>query len=104
MAQRKIIWSRIAYLQRKNILLYWFERNQSNVFSKKLLKQTQLATKQLTKFPYLGKPTDIIDVRVYIMGDYSLFYRVFDLSIDVVTFWDNRQDPEILKILLSLNE
>jgi plasmid stabilization system protein ParE len=104
MAQRKIIWSRIAYLQRKNILIYWSERNQSNVFSKKLLKQTQEATRQLAKFPYLGKSTDIKDVRVYVLGDYSLFYRVFDLSIDVVTFWDNRQDPEILKILLSLNE
>ena len=102
MAQRKVIWSKIAYLQRKSILLYWFNRNKSNVFSIKLLRQTKEATKQLSQLPYLGKPTDIKNIRVYIMKDYSLFYSHTDTEIQVVCFWDNRQDPEILETLLSL--
>ena len=103
MAIRKIIWSRTAYLQRKNILLYWVDKNKSNIFSIKLLKQTQKATKQLAQFPYLGKVTDIENVYCFAMGNYNLYYTFSsELDIQIVTFWDNRQNPEILNVLISL--
>lgn len=102
MAKRKVIWSKTAYLQRKIVLLYWLENNKSNTYSIKLLQETKVATNQLIKFPYLGMLTDIPDVYCYTMGNYNLYYMVTNENIQIVCFWDNRQNPEILKSLLSL--
>lgn len=101
MAERKVIWSKTAYLQRKSILLYWLQRNKSNAYPKKLLGEIEKNTKQLSEFPEIGKPTDITNVRVLAMGNYSIFYTYSKTKIKVVSFWDNRQDPEIVKNLLS---
>lgn len=104
MAKRKITWSKTAYLQRKSILLYWLQRNKSNAYPKKLLTEIQKNTKQLSEFPEIGKPTDIKNVRVLAMDNYSIYYTHTKTKIQVVTFWDNRQDPEILKNLLLLSQ
>lgn len=104
MVKRKIIWSKTAYFQRKNILLYWLHRNKSNVYSKKLLLEISKNAENLIKFPDLGKPTDITNIRVLVMNNYSLFYTYSKTEIIIVTFWDNRQDPELLEIILSSSE
>lgn len=34
------------------------------------------------------------------LGNYSIFYKIFDEKIIITAFWDNRQDPKkLLKIL-----
>ncbi len=104
MAKRKVIWAKTAYLQRKLVLLYWLEHNNSNTYSLKLMQETKKATDQLLKFPYIGLVSDIPDVYCYIIGNYNLYYIVTDENIQVVCFWDNRQNPIILKSLLSLFE
>jgi len=86
MAVRKVIWSRTAYLQRKSILFFWVERNKSNTYSLKLLKQTKLATQQLAKLPFIGKNTDIENIRVYVMGNYKIYYSFTETEIQVVCF------------------
>ena len=101
MAKRKIVWSNTAYIQRKKILIYWIELNKSNTYSIKLLQQTKEATKLLSEFPEIGKQVDIKNVRCFVMGNYSLYYTIDSLKINIVTFWDNRQDPETLDTLLS---
>lgn len=101
MAKRKIIWSRSAYLQRQEILKFWVKNNFSTTYSEKLLNETAISTRQLANSPYIGKPSDIPNIRVYVMGHYNLFYSFTENEIQVVCFWDNRQDPEILKVLLS---
>ena len=77
MAKIKVIWSRTAYLQRKIILLFWVENNKSTTYSKKLVVEIKKATTQLSKFPNLGKPTDIKSVYCYVMGIYNLYYNPF---------------------------
>ena len=102
MAKIKIVWSRIAYLQRKIILLYWIENNKSSTYSIKLASEIKKSTTQLSKFPNLGKPTDIDTVNCYIIGNYSLYYINTVNQIQIVSLLDNRQDPKISKLLLSL--
>jgi plasmid stabilization system protein ParE len=104
MAKIKIIWSRTAYLQRKIILLYWIENNKSSTYSLKLASEIKKATTQLSKFPYLGKSTDIDTVNCYIIDNYSLYYIHTDNQIQIVSLLDNRQDPKISKLLLSFFE
>jgi hypothetical protein len=104
MAKIKVVWSRTAYLQRKIILLFWVENNKSSAYSKKLLLEIRKATSQLSKYPNLGKPTDIDSINCYVMGNYSLYYKIEVFEIQIICFLDNRQNPKISKLLLSLFE
>ena len=100
MAKRNVVWTRTADIQFVGILEYWVKRNKSNAYSKKLVKLVSERTKQIAKNPLIYKKTDIEDVRVASLDNFSIFYKVFDKAIIITAFWDNRQDPKkLLKIL-----
>lgn len=94
----KVNWSPLAQEKRKNILEYWKEQNRNSTYSIKLNSLFKEAVQQLAKFPYLGRASDIEGVRVKIVRDYLLFYEVTKSSIEILTVWDSRQDPDELKI------
>lgn len=94
----EIVWSPTAQQKRKEILSYWKERNSSDSYSRKLNSLFIKAVKQLSKFPYIGRSSDIEGVRVKIVRDYLLFYQVKENAVEILTIWDSRQDPEELKI------
>jgi len=94
----RVVWSPIAQEKRKEILSYWKERNASSTYSHKLNKLFIAATQQISKFPGIGKPTDIDGVRVKIIRDYLLFYEKVEDEIRILTIWDSRQNPEKLEI------
>lgn len=49
----------------------------------------------IAQFPFMFKSTSINDdVRIgFISKQTSLFYKVTDTSIQLLFFWDNRQEP-----------
>lgn len=93
----KVIWSPLAQQKRKNILTYWNKHNSSTTYSRKLNSLFIEATKQLSKFPYIGRKSDINAIRVKIVRDSLLFYEVTDSVIEILTIWDSRQDLDELK-------
>ncbi|HCX23929.1 MAG: addiction module toxin RelE [Flammeovirgaceae bacterium] len=95
---RKVIWSPLAQQKRKEILLYWIERNKSKDFSRKLNKLFIQAANLLAKHPNIGQLTDYHQVRVKIVRDYLLFYEYTESTIFILTIWDSRQNPEKLKL------
>lgn len=100
MAKRNVVWTRTADLQFVGILEYWVKRNNSNTYSKKLVKLVSERTKQIAEEPLIYKATDFKNVRVASLGNFSIYYKVFDEKIIITAFWDNRQDPKkLLKIL-----
>ena len=100
MAKRNVIWTRTADLQFVGILEYWVKRNKSNSYSKKLVRLVSKRTSQISKNPFIYKPTDFKDIRVASLGNFSICYKITDEQIIVTAFWDNRQDPKkLLKIL-----
>ncbi len=100
MAKRNVVWTRTADVQLAGILEYWVNRNKSAAYSKKLLKLVIERTSQISEHPFLYKKTDFKDVRVASLGNFSIYYRVFEKEIVISAFWDNRQAPEkLLKIL-----
>ncbi|MCB9203126.1 MAG: type II toxin-antitoxin system RelE/ParE family toxin [Flavobacteriales bacterium] len=100
MVRRKVIWSKQAYNQRREVLNYWSKRNGNNTYSKKLLSKINDTTKRLANFSYAGKLTDLKGVYIFIMGNYSIFYQVNKMQIEILCFWDNRRNPSILDDLL----
>lgn len=100
MAQKEIIWTETAARQRKSILEYWVQRNQSPTYSLKLLRLSNEKANLVANNPLLYKAAEFPDTRVAAMGHFSLFYKIQDGAIIITAFWDNRQDPkELLKLL-----
>jgi plasmid stabilization system protein ParE len=96
MAQKKIIWTETAARQRKSILEYWVQRNQSASYSLKLLRLSNEKAIIIAENPLIYKVAEFPDTHVAAMGHFSLFYKITDESIIITGFWDNRQDPKKL--------
>jgi plasmid stabilization system protein ParE len=100
MAQKKIIWTETAAQQRKSILEYWVQRNQSTTYSLKLLRLSNEKANLIADNPLTYRDAEFPDTHVAAMGHFSLFYKIKEDTIIITAFWDNRQDPkELLKVL-----
>jgi plasmid stabilization system protein ParE len=100
MAQKKIIWTETAARQRRSILEYWFQRNQSPTYSLKLLRLSNEKANLIAENPLIYKAAEFPDTHVAAMGHFSIFYKISDDAIIITAFWDNRQDPkELLKLI-----
>jgi toxin YoeB len=81
----RIIWSALALQQKKEIFDFWNERNKSKVYSRKLNKLINDAAELILTHPKLGRKTDFQDVRLKIVRDYWLAYRVKQDRIQILT-------------------
>lgn len=100
MDEFRVIWTRTALDQRNSIFEYWNKRNKNRRFSIKLNLAIQERLKNLKSQPEIGKKSVVKGVRVISMRHYSIFYLIEDNSIYIISFWDNRQDPEkLLKLV-----
>ena len=90
---KQIIWSRLAHLDRFQILDYWIKRNKSVIYSKRLNQIFENTAYLISKHPKIGKETDVPNVRIKITKDYFFTYRETESSIEILTIWDSRQDP-----------
>jgi plasmid stabilization system protein ParE len=88
---KQIIWSLRAHQDRKEILQYWRLKNQSATYSKKLNELFKKAVEIFVKHPQIGRKTDIKNIRVKLVRDYLIILLI-------LTIWDNRRNPEELKI------
>ena len=92
MAKRNIVWTKTAVEQRRQVLKYWTIRNGSDQYARKLIKITADKIKLIEKYPASGTETDFVDIRMSAMGHFSICYKITDVNIIIVAFWDNRQD------------
>lgn len=90
---KRIIWSRLAHLDRFQILEYWIDRNKSNIFSRRLNQIFEDTADLISKHPQMGKETDVMNVRIKIVQVYFFTYRETETTIEILTIWDSRQDP-----------
>ena len=92
MAGKKIIWSARASVELKKTLEFYTERNKSSRYSQKLLGEIESIMKMVSKNEQIGRLTSNKSTRVIPMKVYLIFYDVKDQNIEIVSFWDNRQD------------
>lgn len=96
---RKIVWSSRAEREYLSIIVYRNKRNKSTLYSKKLIAEVQRKEKYILQNP--TTPAIMYDGglrRVLVFDHYSIIYKMIENDIYVVAFWDNRQEPESLKI------
>ena len=100
----KITWSAVAKIQYYDTLIFWNEHNQSNEYSKRIRAKIKETFSKLSSYPKIGKErSEDKEVRqIIVLSHFSLCYRIYELKEDlteivIVTFWDNRNDPNKLK-------
>ena len=89
MAKRKIIWSSQAKIDLFEILDFFYHRNGTITYSKKLNSTFRKSVRLLAKHSDIGVPTDIHNIRNLIEGDYSRFYKIESDTVEILTIWDN---------------
>ncbi|MDP3359826.1 MAG: type II toxin-antitoxin system RelE/ParE family toxin [Lutibacter sp.] len=92
MVRKKIIWSLRAKKELKITLEYFNKRNGSTIYSLKILSEVEDLTKMLSKSEFIGRLTSNKRTRVIPMKDYLIFYEINNDKIEILSFWDNRQD------------
>ena len=94
MADKKIIWSIRASKELRNVLEYFNQRNKSTRYSLKLLNEIESLTRNLSKNESIGRLSSNKFTRVIPMKIYLIFYEINRDHIEIVSFWDNRQDKK----------
>lgn len=79
---------------------YWTKRNNSPAYAVKILIESTALSDLIAKYPESFKATEFEGVREAVMGNFSMYYRVDGDIINVLAFWDNRQDPDELHKIL----
>ncbi|KAA9325211.1 type II toxin-antitoxin system RelE/ParE family toxin [Adhaeribacter soli] len=93
---KRIIWSKEAKQDRREILEFWFQRTGNKKYSRKLAKQFAETIRFISQHNYLGRAVDEENVRVSVCGHNLIFYRVTNNLLEIVSLFDSRQDPDKL--------
>ncbi|MGD9556893.1 MAG: type II toxin-antitoxin system RelE/ParE family toxin [Mangrovibacterium sp.] len=94
MAVKKIVWSTRASLELKQIIEFYNERNGSTAYSLRIINEVDYLLKILSKNELVGRLTSNKYTRVIPMKVYLIFYEVNGNTVEIVSFWDNRQDSQ----------
>lgn len=94
MVKKEIVWSKLAKLQLKTVLEYYVLRNGNSNYSLKLLNEVEDLLETLSKAELIGRLTSNKITRVISMKVYLIFYEINGNRIEIISFWDNRQNIE----------
>ena len=67
----------------------------------KLSKLVSQKTKQISKTPHIFKTSEITNTKFTPLGNFSIYYKINASQIIILAFWDNRQDPKKLLLILE---
>lgn len=98
MAKKEIVWSNLAEIQFQTVLEFYYERNGNSNYSLKLLDAVEDLLETILNAELIGRLTSNKLTRVIPIKTYLIFYEVNINRIEIVSFWDNRQDLENRKI------
>lgn len=98
MAKKEIIWSDLAKLEFSNVLEFYVFRNGSSDYSLKILEEVEDLLETLSANEFIGRLTSNKITRVIPMKVYLIFYEINANQIEILSFWDNRQDIKNRKI------
>jgi toxin YoeB len=95
---KRVIWTIDAKQDKKGILEYWYKRNKSKTYPKKLDKLFKEAVNLIAEYPLPRRVTNFQNVFVKIIRDYKIFFSEDEKTVIIIAIWDTRQGPDKLKI------
>ncbi len=94
MVKRRIVWTKLAHLERIKILNYWYNKTKSKAYSKKLNKLFSETNKLLWTHPEIGRISKDNSIRITIVRDYLIFYEFTTTELIIFSVWDTRRDEK----------
>ncbi|HNP20403.1 MAG TPA: type II toxin-antitoxin system RelE/ParE family toxin [Fulvivirga sp.] len=94
MASKKIVWSSRAKSELQQVLEFYVQRNGNPNYSLKILKEVEELLTVLSKRELIGRLTSNKVTRVIPLKVYLVFYEINKDRIEILSFWDNRQDQK----------
>lgn len=98
MAKKEIVWSELAETQFQTVLEFYWKRNGNSNYSLKILDEVEELLETISHSELIGRLTSNKFTRVIPLKTYLLFYEINNNRIEIVAFWDNRQDLENRKV------
>jgi toxin YoeB len=99
---KRLVWSKKALENKKEIFEYWNIANGNKNYSRKLNTELNNLIDVLLSFPDPGRKVENYDARFLVKHRYIIFYKVNRssefLDIEIIQIWDSRRDPEDLKL------
>lgn len=95
-----IKWTDKAQEEYLKTLSFWITHNKSKTFSQKIMSEVIKAEKYLSATPFSNSLLDTAR-KIYkapILKHFSLIYTIDNKTVIIVSFWDNRRNPDDLKI------
>jgi plasmid stabilization system protein ParE len=81
-----------------NILEFYLLRNGNATYSLNILNEVEEIMQTLSQNEMIGRLTSNKFTRTIPMKYYAIFYEINGHIIEIVSFWDNRQDPDNSKV------
>ncbi|MFC6269080.1 type II toxin-antitoxin system RelE/ParE family toxin [Frigoriflavimonas asaccharolytica] len=95
----EINWSDEAKNVYYETLEYWSFRNKSDLYSEKIIEEVENMELLIAKNPSIGIKINFKGSRkVKVLKYFSLIYLINANNVEILSFWDNRRDPENLDI------
>lgn len=93
----KIVWENSAIQEQVEIFEFWNKHNHSNSYSIKIFEEIERVQKLLKENPFIGRDTNFKRIkRILILERFSLFYKISDKTIIILSVWDNYRNPDDL--------
>ncbi len=92
------MWSPRAEIDLFQIMEFYKMRNGNSNYSARIYSRIKRALIILKQFPGIGANTDILNVKNLILGEFCLFYKIENNSIEILSVWDSKQNPENLNL------
>lgn len=93
---RKIIWSSRATFEKREIFNYWNNRNKSQIYSKLLNELFNEKLLIVASSLLIGRKTNFENIRIVIVRENLIIYKIFKSQILIVSIWEGHQNPENL--------
>jgi len=98
MAVKEIVWSELAKMELANTLEFYLLRNGNANYSLNLLNEVEELMHTLSQNELIGRLTSNKFTRTVPMKYYAVFYEINENRIEIISFWDNRQNPDRNKV------
>ena len=97
----KISWTATSLLIFEEVLAYYNSKNGNDIYSKSLFTLISESTDIILQNKFIGIEIANTPYRKFIIDSYSIFYKIFDENIQIVLFWSNKKNPNLLEIELK---
>ena len=78
-------------------LEFWINHNKSSTYALKIIDEVVIKEKLIADNPYIGalvEGTKEEVRRVLVLENFAIHYRINKLTIEVLSFWANKQNPK----------